>query len=53
MCRIIFTVPPRLLHCGAIKLAVAPAQSTSFHMISHHPSASFPMTKKEGIEKLI
>jgi hypothetical protein len=29
---------PRLLHHGAIKLAVALAQPTSSHMISHRPS---------------
>jgi hypothetical protein len=37
---------PRLLHHGAIKLVVTPAQPTSSHMISHHLPASFPTTEK-------
>jgi hypothetical protein len=39
-------LPPRLLHCGAIKLAVAPTQPTSSHMISHRLPASFAMAEK-------
>jgi hypothetical protein len=36
------------------KAAVAPTQPTSSHMISHHPSASFPMAEKtEGTKKQI
>jgi hypothetical protein len=31
----------------------APVQPTSYHMISHHSSASFPMAKKKKIEKQI
>jgi hypothetical protein len=44
-----------LLSCySAGKLAVAPMQPTSSHMISHHPSASFPKPKnKEEVEKHI
>jgi hypothetical protein len=40
-------LPPRLLHRGAIKLAVAPMQPISFLMISHCPSASFPTAEKK------
>jgi hypothetical protein len=40
-------LPPRLLHHGAIKLAVAPAQPTSSHTISHHVNTSFPMAEKK------
>jgi hypothetical protein len=39
-------LPPWLLHHGAIKLAVAPAQPTSSRMISHCLPASFPMAEK-------
>jgi hypothetical protein len=47
-------LPPRLLHHGAIKLAVVLMQSTSSRMIFHRPFASFPTAKKkEGIEKHI
>jgi hypothetical protein len=39
--------PPQLLHRGAIKLVVAPAQPTSSHMISHRLLVSFPMAEKK------
>jgi hypothetical protein len=39
--------PRRLLHRGAIKLAVAPALPISSCMIFHHIPASFPMAKKK------
>jgi hypothetical protein len=41
------TLPPWLLHHGAIKLVVAPTQPTSSHMISHRLPTSFPMTEKK------
>jgi hypothetical protein len=40
-------LPPRLLHHGAIKLAVAPTQPTSSRTISHRLPTSFPMTEKK------
>jgi hypothetical protein len=52
--RSLATLPPRLLHHRAIKLAIAPAQLTSSCTISHRLLASFPMAKKErDIEKEI
>jgi hypothetical protein len=64
MRNIIFTVPfyracgaqplclLGVLHHGAIKRAVTPAQPTSSHTISLCPFASFPMAgKKDRIEK--
>jgi hypothetical protein len=39
-------LPPRLLHCKAIKLAIAPVQPTSSCKISHRLPASFPTTEE-------
>jgi hypothetical protein len=46
-CRAQPLLPPRLLHRGAIKLVVPPAQPTSSHTISHHLLTSFPMAEKK------
>jgi hypothetical protein len=63
--KIVFTVPfyracgaqplclHGVLHLGAIKRVVTPAQPTSSHMISLYSSASFPMAQKRGVEKQI
>jgi hypothetical protein len=40
-------LPPRLLHRGAIKLAVTPAQPTSSYTISHRFPASFSTAEKK------
>jgi hypothetical protein len=40
-------LPARLLHHGAIKLAVAHAQPTSSRMILHYLPTSFPMVEKK------